>query len=80
MKLFDNKILDYDYGDDEDEMLSQSPVFQQQQHQSNTIDGIDRFVFFLIYIYIYLYFCLTINIQKMMLSNFKEYLYDNQIF
>lgn len=55
MKLFDKKILDYDYGDDEDEMLNQSPVFQQQQHQSATIDGIDRFVF--LNKYIYLYFC-----------------------
>ncbi|XP_026810940.1 protein SCAF8 isoform X3 [Rhopalosiphum maidis] len=41
VKLFDKKILDYDYGDDEDEMLNQSPVFHQQQHQSTTIDGID---------------------------------------
>jgi len=44
VKLFDKKILDYDYGDDEDEMLNQSPVFQQQQHQSTSIEGIDRFV------------------------------------
>lgn len=50
MKLFDKKILDYDYGDDEDEMLNQSPVFQQQQHQSATIDGIDRCVLKVIFI------------------------------
>jgi len=73
VKLFDKKILDYDYGDDEDEMLNQSPVFQQQQHQSTAIEGIDRFV-------ISIYICLTISIQKMMLSNFKKYLYDNKIF
>ncbi|VVC37250.1 RNA polymerase II-binding domain,ENTH/VHS,CID domain,RNA recognition motif domain [Cinara cedri] len=44
MKLFDKKILDYDYGDDEEEMLNQSPEFQQQQqqqHQNNTMDGLD---------------------------------------
>ncbi|XP_022181871.1 homeobox protein 2 isoform X3 [Myzus persicae] len=41
VKLFDKKILDYDYGDDEDEMLNQSPVFQQQQHQNSALDGID---------------------------------------
>ncbi|XP_025203169.1 splicing factor, arginine/serine-rich 15 isoform X2 [Melanaphis sacchari] len=41
VKLFDKKILDYDYGDEEDEMLNQSPVFHQQQHQNTTIDGID---------------------------------------
>jgi len=46
VKLFDKKILDYDYGDDEEEMLNQSPVFQQQQHQSTAIVGLDRFVFF----------------------------------
>lgn len=43
MKLFDKKILDYDYGDDEEEMLNQSPEFQQQQ-QNTTIEGLDRFV------------------------------------
>lgn len=47
MKLFDNKILDYDYGDDEEDMHNQSPEFQQQQHQHTTIEGLDRFVFFL---------------------------------
>lgn len=45
MKLFDKKILDYDYGDDEEEVLNQSPEFQQQQHQNTTIEGLDRFVF-----------------------------------
>jgi len=69
VKLFDKKILDYDYGDDEDEMLNQSPVFQQQQHQSTAIEGIDRFV-----LLIFFFFCLTISIQKMMLSYFKAYL------
>lgn len=48
MKLFDKKILDYDYGDDEEDMLHQSPEFQQQpqQHQNSAIEGLDRFVFF----------------------------------
>lgn len=49
MKLFDKKILDYDYGDDEEEMLNQSPDFhqqQQQQHQNTDIEGLDRFVYF----------------------------------
>jgi len=50
VKLFDKKILDYDYGDDEDEMLNQSPVFQQQQLQNATIDGIDRCVLKIIFI------------------------------
>lgn len=45
VKLFDNKILDYDYGDDEEDMHNQSPEFQQQQHQHTTIEGLDRFVF-----------------------------------
>lgn len=45
--MFDNKILDYDYGDDEEDMHNQSPEFQQQQHQHTTIEGLDRFVFFL---------------------------------
>lgn len=45
MKLFDKKILDYDYGDEEEEMLNQSPEFhQQQQHQNTAIEGLDRFV------------------------------------
>lgn len=48
MKLFDKKILDYDYGDDEEEMLNQSPEFQQQQHQNTTIEGLDRFVFIIL--------------------------------
>lgn len=42
--MFDKKILDYDYGDDEEEMLNQSPEFQHQHHQNNTIEGLDRFV------------------------------------
>lgn len=67
MKLFDKKILDYDYGDDEDEMLNQSPVFQQQQHQSTAIEGIDRFVLLIFC------FCLTKSIQQIMLSYFKAY-------
>lgn len=46
VKLFDKKILDYDYGDDEEEMLNQSPEFQQHQHQNTAIEGLDRFVFF----------------------------------
>lgn len=46
MKLFDKKILDYDYGDEEEEMLNQSPEFhQQQQHQNTAIEGLDRFVY-----------------------------------
>lgn len=52
MKLFDKKILDYDYGDDEDEMLNQSPVFQQQQHQSTAIEGIDRFVLLIFFFFL----------------------------
>lgn len=48
MKLFDKKILDYDYGDDEEEMLNQSPEFQQHQHQNPAIEGLDRFVLFLL--------------------------------
>lgn len=48
MKLFDNKILDYDYGDDEEDMHNQSPEFQQQQHQHTTIEGLDRFVFLIL--------------------------------
>lgn len=47
MKLFDKKILDYDYGDDEEDMLNQSPGFQQQ-HQNTTIEGLDRFVILII--------------------------------
>lgn len=46
MKLFDKKILDYDYGDDEEEMLNQSPEFQPLQSQSTSIEGLDRFVCF----------------------------------
>lgn len=45
MKLFDKKILDYDYGDDEEDMLNQSPEFQPHQHQNTAIEGLDRFVF-----------------------------------
>lgn len=45
MKLFDKKILDYDYGDDEEEMLNHSPEFQPQQ-QNTTIETLDRFVLF----------------------------------
>lgn len=44
MKLFDKKILDYDYGDDEEEMIMQSPEFQTQQNPSTAIEGLDRFV------------------------------------
>lgn len=47
MKLFDKKILDYDYGDEEEDMLNQSPGFQQQ-HQNNAIEGLDRFVILII--------------------------------
>jgi len=42
--LFDKKILDYDYGDEEEEILNQSPEFQQQHHQNSAIEGLDRFV------------------------------------
>uniref|UniRef100_A0A2S2R549 Splicing factor, arginine/serine-rich 15 n=1 Tax=Sipha flava TaxID=143950 RepID=A0A2S2R549_9HEMI len=41
VKLFDKKILDYDYGDDEEEMLNQSPEFQQHQNQNTAIEGLD---------------------------------------
>lgn len=40
VKLFDKKILDYDYGDDEEEMLNHSPEFQPQQ-QNTTIEALD---------------------------------------
>lgn len=49
MKLFDKKLLDFDYGDDEEEMLNQSPVFQQQQQHPNTAIEIDRFVLLIIF-------------------------------
>ncbi|XP_050428676.1 SR-related and CTD-associated factor 4 [Adelges cooleyi] len=42
VKLFDKKLLDYDYGEEEDEMLNQSPEFQQQQqHQNTSLEGLD---------------------------------------
>ncbi|XP_050534314.1 SR-related and CTD-associated factor 4-like isoform X2 [Daktulosphaira vitifoliae] len=43
VKLFDKKLLDYDYGEEEDDTLNQSPQFQQQQlqHQNTSIEGLD---------------------------------------
>lgn len=59
MKLFDKKILDYDYGDDEEEMLNHSPEFQPQQ-QNTTIETLDRFV---------LFFIITIKLIRKLIRN-----------